>query len=217
MHEALPSPRGDDPVELTALRLLCIVFHLGETIGEDDARILWGEQRLQTLDHLLRQPESLALWILLEARRRQLPANASALAGQLRGLLQRSGERHGAPSAPRRLELPPWRSLDDAVAFLTCRDLLRLTSRASADGTVEQGYRSGPEAGPVIADLTSQPGLGQDLRRHCRLLVTVLGDDADLDLAAAAQRLEAFVDDEDLASEDDPTPRLFHSLFGEPL
>ncbi len=227
MHATHPSPRGDDPVELAALRLLCIISHLGDShlgdshLGdrddEDDQKTLWGEGRLQILDHLLRHPESLALWLIDQAREQRLAGNLSTLASRLRDLLRRQEEDRHTPAPPRHLELAPWRSFDDALAFLTCRNLLRLESRPAVDGGVERGYSSTPEAATAISQLTSQPGLGQVLQRRCRLLASVIGPETSLDLAGAAQRLAAFVDDEKIAPEDDPTPRLFHSLFGEPL
>lgn len=217
MHATTLSPRGDDPVELAALRLLCIVCHLGAPEGEADGKTLWGEGRLQVFDHLLRRPESLALWLIDQAREQRLSGNGSTLAGRLRDLLRRPGDDRHRPAAPRHLELAPWRSLDDALAYLTCRNLLRLVARASAEGGVERGYTSTQRAASVLTQLTSQPGLGQDIQRHCRLVASLVGPDTHFDLASSAQRLETFVEDEKIAAEDDPTPRLFHSLFGEPL
>ena len=233
MTDSTTSHRTENPIELEALRILCAVCHVGSENDVDDTRTLWGEGRLQELDHLLRHADSLALVIIDHLRQQdgerphgdETPLNQPALAAQVRQLLRRQlsqPSRGTLPSpvvAPRRLEATTWRSLDDALAFLVCRDLLRLSSRPGDPNiatSVERGFTATSMGTRAMAELSSRDGMGRDLRDRCRLLVTILEGRA-LDLDGASRRLADFLHDEQIAAEDDPTPRLFYSLFGEPL
>lgn len=211
MTETTHSPRPEDSVELAALRILCLVCHFGAP--DDDLATLWGERRLHELDHLLRHPETLALVVidhLLEEDEEEIPAG---LANSLRDILRPAA----VPTAPRRVDIAPWRPMDDALAFLTCRDLLRLASRETAPAHTERGYIATAEGFRALAELSSGDSLGRRLRGYCRLLSQAMSSLDSLDLEGADRRLHEFLLDERIAVDEDPAPRLFHSLFGEPL
>ncbi len=212
MTEITPSSRPADTVQLGAVRLLCLVCHF----GEDDAAAqggptLWGERRLQELDHLLRHPDQLAL-LLMDRVLASGKAVPSSLAEGLRGLLRANG----GGRAPRRLEVPPWRTADDTLAFLTCRNLLRLASRPRG-GQTERGFVATEDGVDTLSSLSAKEGMARLLRERCRLLGQVIPPGASLDLDSSRERLAGFLQDENLATEDDPAPRLFHLLFDQRL
>lgn len=218
MTESIPSRPPADPIELQALRLLCSVCHVGRENAEDGTRTLWGEHRLQEVDHLLRHPTSLALLLIDHLRRRHDTLHQPALASQIRQLLRPQRSVPNRVVQSHRLAAAPWRSLDDPLAFLACRDLLSLSSRASSvtAGSFERGFTVTQDGLRAMAELTSRDGMGRNLRDRCRLLVTCL-EGSPLDLEGAARRLDAYLQEEQIAVEEDPTPRLFYSLFGESL
>lgn len=210
MTEITSSPRPADTVQLAAVRLLCVVCHFGEEGGAaEGGPVVWGERHLQELDHLLRHPDQQALLTLdrLAASNEPPPSN---LADNVRHLLREDG------AAPRRLEIPPWRSIDDALAFLTCRNLLHLTSRPQG-GQTERGFVATEDGVSTLASLSAKEGMPRRLRERCRWLRQLIAPGDALDLDGARQRLDAFMQHENLAVEDDPTPRRFHALFDQRL
>lgn len=215
------------PVEHDALRILTIVHQLGEPVRSPGLRArVVSEARLQSLDHLVRQPVDLAYALIDHAREaasRDRGARGSGLARDVRRLLpagRRSpldGERLRPPHGP------VWERWDDVLAYLGCRDLLRVRPERR-NGSRQLAYLL-TDAGADHLERTVYPkdaGVAPYLERchliRDHLLSDPLLDEADLPrhLREVGRRLEAFRR-ERLAPEEDLLRRWFRSAFGEPL
>jgi hypothetical protein len=228
------------PVEHDALRLLAVVHHLGEPAAESGYRSrVAGEGRLQRLDHLVRHPADLAFVVLDRidrhdgvARRRDelVPALRRLLPEMERGAAE-GVEEELAGEPLHRFHPVAWERRDDVLAYLGCRDLLRI--RPLPDAAGELGYLL-PEGAAEWLDTEVYPpaadpaeGLGRLVER-CRLLARVLGGASDpagspdpevADLAGylrqVDRRLEDFRREERVPFEEDLLSRFFRYVVGE--
>lgn len=214
------------PVERDALRILTILHELGERA--EGARGLDFESQLQALLRLTRDEVDLALVVLdsshagsRSAGSRQ-PAERRELAGRVRELL-------AAPRGPSRpatgklLAPTAWRRLDDALALLACRELLRVEPRA--DG--ELRFRLTARAESWLEGSVSPAGeTSARLRERCALLRDVLPADLlhprdepalEAYLGQAGERLDELRREEQIPPEDDMLGGLFQTVFLETL
>jgi len=231
------------PVEQDALRLLAVVHHLGEPAAEAGYRSrVAGEGRLQRLDHLVRHPADLAFVVLDRLDRCDgLTRYRDELVPALRRLLPavepgdpEPVEEELAGGRLHRFHPVAWERRDDALAYLGCRDLLRVRPLPESAG--ELGYLL-PEGAAEWLETEVYPsaadpaeGLGRLVER-CRLLARVLGgtdgiDDPDAppdpevaDLAGYLRRvdhrLEDFRREERVPFEEDLLSRFFRHVVGE--
>jgi hypothetical protein len=211
------------PIEQDALRLLTLVHQLGTPPLETEFRaVLVGEELLLALDHLVRHPGILAFVLIDQLGQRPAPEpRQNNLIRRVGDLL---GQRETAMERVRGLQTGAWERWDDALAFLSCRGLLRVRPQVLEGRRPELSYwlpeTTAQELEEVIylAEPTLLP-----IRERCRLLaegllkegVTTSPDAMRLpDLGALAARIEAFHHSEQIDPEDDTLKRLFHSTFG---
>lgn len=220
------------PVEPAALRLATLVHQLGTPRSQGPVvSVIEGEGRLLALDHLLLHPTTLAYLLIDEFRRGPDSGDRrSSTARQVRRLVTSEERLHrptgrrggwtggsGGGAGHRVFEPPTWRRLDDVLAYLGNRDLLRTTAnpgtlaygvtRRGAEVLEQRYYPSGRLASlhlQLCAVLAEAPFLAQhrDLEARLRDVAVALG---------------AFRSDEQVPPEADLLPSLFYDTFQEQL
>lgn len=211
------------PIEQDALRLLTLVHQLGTSAPEEEFRtVLVGEERLLALDHLMRNPGALAFVLIDQLGQRPAPRPRQAdLIRRIRDLLGQRGSQlvtgHAFPTGA-------WERWDDALAFLVCRELLRVRPWRQGETGVELGYWLPEAAARQLEEAIypSEPTLAT-IRERSRLLadallktaVTAAPDATRLPaLDVVAARIEAFRHSEQIDPEDDLLKRFFHFTLG---
>jgi len=229
------------PLEIDALRLSTLIHQLGKAIDDTPGivRRIDGEIRLQTLDHLVRHPTTLA-YVLLDQviRRDDLADRRGTLARRIRQLLANERQQH-LPARRRRpwqskpdglINLtqhpfvpPRWQRLDDVLAYLSTRGLVRVSAqRPNSEKPAFLSY-----------DLTSTAAeiLERDLYpkdRNAMLHIQLCGVINDLLPPFSGKRWQALMGDietnlqtfhreEQLAPEEDVLSALFFNTFQERL
>ena len=228
------------PAEIDALRLAILIHQLGES--DDDPQIvrrLDGEARLQSLDHLLRHPTTLA-YVLIDQYGQQpdLSERRGTLVRRIRQLLANERQQH-LPARRRRAwqtrpdgqgstRLHPfvpcrWHKLDDVLAFLGSRDLVRVSVRTrpgSQDALLSYGLT------PNAAELLERELYPKDRKSmlHLQLcgIITDLLPSFDAQqwpavLQDTERHLDEFVREEQIPLEQDPLSVLFQITFQEQL
>ena len=209
-----------------------------------------GETRLRQLDHLVRHPVTLAYLLIDGYERQPDPDRRATAARQVRQLLANARQQHqpvrrrrpwqsmadGLEERRRRhpIVAAAWQPIDDALAFLAIRDLLRVApvngseAAESGEGALVFGvtmkgrallrdsvYPSDRDVAlylqicEILLELTSiPPGLPG--------ISDAEGALADL-LEKVERRLTAFRRDAQIPFERDPLPELFRLTFRERL
>ncbi len=223
----------ESPIEYDALRVLLIVHQLGTRTSRR-----WtvdSEHLLQQLDHLVRHPIDLAFVVMDHIRHQPgtetAPRDLPARVRRLLDLPPRARHRRAIFSP---FERGSWQRWDDVLAFLGCRDLLRISPLAPDDSRFELTERAvgwlettvletaaGSDA--AESDAAGSDALARELER-CALLRTalpprLLGGRGLLEphLDGVRSRLTAYQSDEQLDVEDDLIAGLFQATFLEPL
>ena len=220
------------PVEQDALRVLTVVHRLGRQPAEDR----WSidtESQLRHLDHLVRHPIDLAYTVMDQVRERPALADQRrALARQVREVCQpRSLD---SPARRRRCLPRPfdpglWQRWDDVLAYLGCRDLLRIELLPASELRYlltrrgAQWLRSDDSSPRAQTDAPYGP---PSWRRRCDLLRdalpsrllrpptgAALGDT----LIEIGRRLESIRQEEQIRLEEDLLANVFRTTFLEPL
>ncbi len=211
------------PVEQDALRILTIIHQLGE--HAEGAWWIDFESQLRSLDHLVRHEVDLAYVVMDQVRAVDSGPGSrrTELAKRVRQLLRSSGSSPIRPAALRPLGSGSWERLDDVLAFLTCRELLRVEPLA-VPGT---RYRL-----TTRADLWLRQSVYPDAahratsRQRCALLRDILpadllrppdGPALESYLQQAGERLDDLRLEEQIRLEEDMLSRLFQIVFLESL
>lgn len=233
------------PIEVDASRLLVVVDQLGEPTeavresGDLVAEVI-GEARLRLLDHLVRHPVTLAYLLIDAYGRRPRAETRAATARRVRQLLANQRQQrqplrrrrpwHSTTDAleERRRRHPiltsDWQPLDDALAFLALRDLLRVRA-ATAESGVAVGYgvtrRGRAFLDQEVYGDDRHAGLVLELCEVLRELLPSLelddGEDLGVLLEKVARRSLSFRRDAQIPTERDSLPELFRSTFRERL
>ncbi len=211
-------------VEADALRIAVLVHQLG---ARGDGRwFLDMESQVQALDHLLRHPIDLAYTLLdqIEARRDEFPEHSlPPLAARLRRLLFAGSSQRRRQGLLQPFEPGLWERWDAPLAYLACRNLLRVATRSSRD----LRYLL-TDAGVIWLEDEVYPSISslEPTLERCSLIREVMPepvirpkDEPMLDkiLQDISNRLTAFRLDEQLPLEEDMLSRLFQAIFLEPL
>ena len=207
------------PMAQDALRILTVVHQLGEPVQRSGIwTVITGESRLQHLEHLVRRPEDLAFVLL---NRGPLVPGFAERRGDLIRRLGRllSADSDSRHRGPRRFRSGSWERWDDILAFLGCRDLLRV--RSLRDGSPRLGYYL-TEAGAEYLEGAIYPFDPEvaGYRERCRLIWDFLGPELapDRDLASTlqevARRLESYCIQEQVVAEDDLLNHYCQSTLG---
>ncbi len=235
------------PVEIDALRLATLIHQLGEppsgTSGvQDDQHIVRridGESRLQSLDHLLRHPTTLAYVLIVQfSQRPELAERRGTLARRVRQLLANERQQH-LPARRRRpwqtrsdgrsnLTLHPfvpsyWQQLDDVLAFLGSRDLVRVAVRPQTGSTPPAlSYGLTQEAAELLErDLYPKDRNSMLHLQLCGIIADLLPPLDDRQWPALLQEtqrhLDQFKQEEQIPLEQDPLGVLFQVTFQEQL
>ncbi len=225
-----------------ALRLLIVV----RQAGREEAPWVDGEELLQWIDHLVRRPVDLAFVLIDQFRRRaDLDARRAGIMRRIRILLTPSGSRpprttqRGISTRMRQDHFRPvaWERWDDLLAYLGCRDLLRVEviSQETSQGRGSYLRYRVTERGEQLlqATLENDRSASHWVDRY-RSLQETLWQDPEVSAQMAAggpeagralrdhlsdisTRVERFRRDEQISLEDDLLPRLFQRTFGELL
>ncbi len=212
------------PVAHDALRVLTIVHQLG---AQPDGRwYIDTERQLQHLDHLVRNPASLAYVLMDQVRSRELserdtPPDLPARIRQLLGLSR--------PTRHRRLiaysfESSTWKRWDDILAYLSCRDLLTVSLSAPDESRYELTEQTANWLETTVTSSSSGSAGRTPARQRCALLNATLPRQLLINpghltsyLEDAGSRLAAYQVAEQLDVEDDLIAHLFQATFLEPL
>lgn len=192
------------PVEQDAVRVLTVVYQLGEepdghlADGRTAERFVDTESQLQHLDHLVNHPIDLAYVLMDQARSGFPPSDASEaevdarfgkLARRIRRLLDTTSSRKRSrgkarqryrPSLLRPFEIGSWQRWDDVLAVLSCRGLLRVEPvPGEHDGALRyrltfEGARWLKES--VYGPLSFGEAASANWQERCELLREVLPD-----------------------------------------
>lgn len=228
------------PAEVDALRLAILIHQLGET--DDDPQIVRridGESRLQSLDHLLRHPTTLA-YVLIDqyGRRKDLAERRGTLVRRVRQLLANERQQHlparrrrawqTRPDGKHSTALHPfvpcrWQKLDDVLAFLGSRDLVRVSVRSRAgsrDALLSYGLTH--EAAELLErELYPKDRKSMLHSQLCGIITDLLPPFDDRQWPSVLQKTEQHLDDfireEQIPLEQDPLSVLFQVTFQEQL
>lgn len=229
------------PLEIDALRLSTLVHQLGRAPSADESagglvRCLDGEPLLQTLDHLLRYPSTLA-YVLTDqfAHRPELAEQRGLVTRRIRQLLANEREQH-LPARKRRAWqtradgsgspawhhfVPPrWQRLDDVLAFLTSRSLMRVAARSGDRAFLSFGLTASA-AELLERDLYPKDRNSMLHLQLCGVISDLLpeldGEQWQALLADIEADLEAFRAEEQVTAEQDLLAALFQQTFQERL
>ncbi len=228
------------PAEVDALRLAIVIHQLGEK--DDDPQIVRridGEPRLQSLDHLLRHPTTLA-YVLIDqySRRKDLSERRATLVRKIRQLLANERQQHLPARRRRAWQTRPdgrsttalhsfvpcrWQKLDDVLAFLGSRDLVRVSVRprsSSQEALLSYGLTQ------TAAELLDRELYPKDRKsmlhsQLCGIITDLLPPFDDRQWPSVLQDTEEHLDDfireEQIPLEQDPLGMLFQITFQEQL
>ena len=224
------------PVEIDALRLAILVHQLGQEGDDAVPRRVRGESLLQVFDHLLRHPTTLA-YVLMDhfARREDRLEERAIFARRVRRLLSNERQQH-QPSrrrrpwqtrpdgpvdvTPRPFERPRWQRLDEPLALLAARDLLRVRV-VMGEGPRLDYELTRPAADWLEGEIYPKDRNSTLYLELCSVIVDLLperdGAGWQRLMDEIRHNLDAFCRDERIPIEQDPLAVLFHHVFQEHL
>ncbi len=211
------------PVEQDAVCVSTVVHQLGEQTA-DDRWFIDTERRLQHFEHLARHPVDLAYLVMHQIRERpELATQRSDLARRVRDILEAPTRPKQRRPAPRPFDPGSWKRADDTLAYLVCRDLMRI----EPSGTNDLRYLLTTRGAHWLQDsvYAGTPDR-HPYRRRCRLLRTALPDgliqagsvvSLDDDLLETGRHLDSLRREEQIQLEEDLLERVFQTTFLESL
>lgn len=205
--------------EQDAARILIILSELGTPASAQGERVLETEVYLQKLDYLVRSPADLA-YVLIDRfeKNAKFSDQKSACMATVRHLAT-AREPRLRTMGMQKFWYGPWEKLDDVLAFLECRELVRVEPRSGAGGGLT--YTVTAKGTEAVRRMYSNWGVMKYYSEQCRVisiwLAELRGTALKDYLYAVLTRIDSADLGKEIPSHGDLVPRRFTEVFGEAL